>query len=344
MSVDREPLVSVLTPVHNGALYIKECIESVLAQSYSRWEYIILNNCSTDGTLEIAQEYACRDKRIRVLSNDGLLAIIANHNKAFRQVSPISKYCKVVSADDWIFPDCLAKMVELAEAHPSVGLVGSYQLSGTGSRWNEWRVRWTEIPYPSTVVPGRVICRLHLFGGGYVFGSPTSLLYRADLVRAEDHFYPNSSAEADTSACYRCLKNADFGFVHQVLSYERVHANQMSEESRRLNAYEPSRLADLMEYGGEWLSPKEIERRREEILETYYGFLASHVFRRSPGDFWDYHRKRLSDTGNPFSKARLARAVVAKLLNLLLNPKQSVEKLLARGGGRRGPLVETLEQ
>src|ERR1700722_6944965 len=128
MDVREQPLVSVVTPVFNGEAYLAECIESVLAQSYSNWEYIIVNNASTDGTLRIAEEYAARDRRIRVHSNDELLPIIANHNKAFSLISTEGKYCKVVSADDWISPECLSRMVMLAEANPTVGLVGSYQL------------------------------------------------------------------------------------------------------------------------------------------------------------------------------------------------------------------------
>lgn len=336
MSVHDQPLVSVVTPVYNGAQYLRECIESVLAQTYSNWEYTIVNNCSTDGTLAIAEEYAERDKRIRVYSNDSLLDIIANHNRAFRLLSPDSKYCKVVSADDWLFPECLTKMVSVAEANPSVGIVGSYQLSGGGPDWRRWRVRGGEMPYPSTVTPGREVCRLQMLGGPYVFGNPTSSLYRSDLVRAQDSFYPNSTAEADKSACYKCLQDSDFGFVHQVLSYERVHAKQMTEECRTLNTYVSSDLRDLLEYGRNYLTAEEIDRRLKEIIGNYYRFLAGSVFRRRDKAFWNYHKKRLDDLGHPFSNITLTKAVCVTLLDLklldllLLNPKQMVGKILRR--------------
>jgi len=60
MKTHAQPLVSVLTPVYNGKEFLAECIERVLAQAYSNWEYIIVNNCSKDRTLEIALEYAKR--------------------------------------------------------------------------------------------------------------------------------------------------------------------------------------------------------------------------------------------------------------------------------------------
>ena len=64
------PLVSVVTPVYNGETTLCECIESVLAQTYPNWNYVIVDNCSTDRTHDIAQEYAVKDARIRVHRND----------------------------------------------------------------------------------------------------------------------------------------------------------------------------------------------------------------------------------------------------------------------------------
>ncbi|HWO28227.1 MAG TPA: glycosyltransferase family A protein, partial [Candidatus Acidoferrum sp.] len=120
MNLHEEPLVSVLTPVYNGEEFLAECIESILNQSYKNFEYLIVNNCSTDRTLEIALDYAKEDRRIRVHDNREFLGVIANHNLAFSLISPAATYCKVVSADDFIFSECLVRMVELAERNPSV--------------------------------------------------------------------------------------------------------------------------------------------------------------------------------------------------------------------------------
>ena len=57
MTDNIDPLVSVVTPVYNGGKFLRECIESVLSQTYQNFEYIILNNSSTDDTLEIAEDY-----------------------------------------------------------------------------------------------------------------------------------------------------------------------------------------------------------------------------------------------------------------------------------------------
>lgn len=327
MSTVSEPFVSIITPVYNGEAYLKECIESVLAQTYSNWEYIIVNNCSTDGTLGIAEEYSRRDTRIRVHSNDSLLPIIANHNHAFHLISPESKYCKVVSADDWVYPECLARMVALAEANPSVGVVGSYQLSGGGGKWY---LRTYGLPYSSIVVSGSEISRAHLLGTLDVLGDPTSSLYRADLVRRTDSFFPNPTAEADVSAIYECLRVSDFGFVHQVLSFERLHPEQISTTSKRLNAYLSSKIGDVRTYGPYFLTSEQAEKRINDLTNLYYDYLALSAIHFRDLRFWTYHREKLKEIGRPLNSIKLAKAISAKILDLLLNPKDTSGKLLRR--------------
>jgi len=321
------PLVSIVTPVHNAEPYLAECIESVLKQTYKNWHYVMVNNCSTDSSLEIARRYANQDSRISVLSNPAFVGLIENHNIAVQRISPNSRYCKVVSADDWLFPECLSRMVEFAEANPSVGIVNSYQLSGGGG---DWKVRWDEIAYPSPVTPGREICRSQLLGGPYVFGTPTSSLYRADLVRARPRFYPHLLPHADTSACYECLRKSDFGFVHQILSFERIHANTISAECKKIRTLESAILRNLIAYGPVYLTEQEYKARLKQVLAAYYGSLAVGFFNFSNLEYWRYHHRDLTQLGFRCFGFALTKAIVAKFLNLVLNPKQTADKILRR--------------
>ncbi len=326
MSSRQEPFVSVLTPVYNGEDFLAECIESVLSQTYGNFEYIIVNNRSTDRSLEIALEYAKKDSRIRVHNNEKFVGVIENHNIAFSLMSPSAKYCKVVSADDYIFSDCLMKMVQLAEANPSVGIVGSYQLSGD-------QVRWQGFKYPKNVFPGHEICRRIFLGDdkSFGFGSPTSIMYRADLVRSSKAFYPNPSPHADTSACFEHLRNSSFGFVYQVLCYERTHAATQTSKSKEIERYASAYLSDLIHYGPLYLSKGELDCQVQKLLKTYHRFLAVDYFVgfRSKA-FWDYHRSRLEELGYPLSRFSLFRAGFSALLEEVLNPGQSIKKLRKR--------------
>jgi glycosyltransferase involved in cell wall biosynthesis len=327
MSACDEPLVSVVTPVYNGAAYLAECIESVIKQTYSNWEYIIVNNCSKDATPEIARKYARINNRIRVYDNDILVDIITNHNRAFSLICPTSKYCKVVSADDWLFPECITRMVHLAEANSSVGIVSAYQLSGGASTWY---VRTDGLPYHSSVVSGREISRASLLGTLDVLGNPTSNLYRADLIRTSGCFYPNSTAEADISACFESFKTTDFGFVHQVLSYERLHQEQITKTSKDLNAYLSSKIGDLHTYGSLYLAKDELGIRLRQLMDEYYSFLAISAVNGREKRFWQYHKRRLNELGYELDYVRMGMAISAKVIDLMLNPKQTAEKIFRR--------------
>ena len=321
-----QPLISVVTPVYNGEAYLAECIESVLAQTYSNWEYIIVNNCSTDRTLEIALDYAKKDSRIRVHNNSEFLGVIANHNLAFSLISPAAKYCKVVSADDFIFSDCLLRMVEVAEASPSAGIIGSYQLSGD-------RIRWQGFQYPRAVLPGRELCRQVFLGGDkeFGFGSPTSILYRADLVRDAQEFYPNSSPHADTSACFGRLQYCDFGFVFQVLSFERIHDQTQTSESKAIDRYSSAYLSDLTNYGPYYLSKEELRRHVKKVLNSYRRSLGINYVLGSGGkEYWEYHKGRLEELGFPLTRFQLLKAAAAAALGEIVNPGRAIVRVWRR--------------
>jgi len=94
---------------------LEECLDSVLRQTYRHHEYIIVNNCSKDRSLDIALAYAKRDSRVQAHNNEKFVGVIENHNIAFSPISPAAKYCKVVSADDIIFPESIRRLVEVGE-------------------------------------------------------------------------------------------------------------------------------------------------------------------------------------------------------------------------------------
>jgi hypothetical protein len=246
-------------------------------------------------------------------------------------MSPAAKYCKVVSADDFLFPECISRLVECAEANPSAGLIGSYQLSGE-------YIRWQGFKYPKAVIPGVQLCRQIFLGDdkNFGFGTPTSLLYRADLVRASAAFYPNASPHADTSACFSSLRTSDFGFVYQVLSYEHTHQSTQSFWSAQINRYASARLNDLMEYGPFYLSNKEQQQEIKKALDDYHRFLAINWLIGSRNkEFWNYHQTRLRELGYPLRPFPLVKAATFSILREILNPEQAIRKLWARISSRR---------
>ena len=319
MSGSHQPLVSVVTPAYNGEKYIAECIESVLGQTYENWEYVVVDNCSTDRTLEIANAHAKKDPRIRVHNNSEFLKIIPNWNHALRQISPESKYCKIVHADDWLFPECIERMVAVAEQHPTVGLVGAYRLRGT-------QIKCVGLPYSVTVISGREVCHATFRRDYYLFGSPTSTLIRADLIRRRETFYNEHNLHADLEACFDVLQESDFGFVHQLLTTTRVHEETHSQTFvQRYATIVLGRLTVLKKYGRVYCNNEEYRKYLNEALDRYYRHMAVSFFRLRGREFWRYQRKRLEEIGIRFSTARLMSATSLQFIDLALNPKMTVE-------------------
>ncbi|UVT17874.1 MAG: glycosyltransferase family 2 protein [Nitrospira sp.] len=322
-SQDPQPLVSVLTPVYNGEEYLAECIESVLAQTYRNWEYVIVNNRSTDRTLVIAEQYAEKDKRIRIHNNSEFVGCDQNGNIAFRQIAPESKYCKMVHADDWLFAECIEQMVELAEAHPTVAIVGAYGLR------NEW-VSWDGIPHGTTVMTGREICRNTFLGGPYVFGSPTSTLICCDEVRKRPVFYNEANRHCDVEICFDILRDRDFGFVHQVLTFTREHIQAESTFSKRFGTDYIATLEHLTKYGRNYLSDEELDQCFRIRWKKYYEFLGGKLLHGVDSGFWQFQRNELGRLGYQLNYGEVAKPVVTELIDLVLNPLKTYRRVAAK--------------
>lgn len=313
-----QPLVSIVTPVHNGAKYIRECIESVLRQTYDNFEYVVMENRSTDGTLEIVQEYAERDPRIRVFAPDELVGPDPNANRAVAKIDPASRYVKIVHADDWLYPECVERMVELAELHPSVGVVGAYRLEET-------RVTLDGLPPSLSVVSGRDVCRSSLLGRpwGYLFGSPTSTLLRAELVRERERLYPEDNPlQSDWEVCYQLLETSDFGFVHQVLTFTRRHNEAVSRRYWRTGAELPGQIRLLMTYGPIYLTRAEYERKLAVLLFQYARFFGSRLPRFANVDFRRNQAKELRRMQAGIAPSQVVRGVGRELAHLWSRQRQ----------------------
>jgi glycosyltransferase involved in cell wall biosynthesis len=323
VSGPQAPLVSLVTPVYNGGEYLRECIESVRAQTYTNWRYVIVNNFSADDTLEIARHYAALDPRISVSNNAAFLPIVPNHNHALSLIDPHSVYCKPVMADDWLYPECLEKLVACALARPSVGLVCSSALTGTDRILFD---RLAATNSPTTYLSGREAARAGLLQEGYFFGSPTTMLIRTDLIRKRPLFYNPENLQADEEACYDILRECDFAFVHQVLAYVRTHARSYTSATYYMFTMPSSHVYALARYGRAYLSEEEFTRRMDERLQQYYARLALGAVERRGKEFWAYHRHLLELIGAPLDRMKLAGAIATHVGRVLVSPTS-----LARG-------------
>lgn len=127
-------LVSIITPCHNSAKFIRDCIESVIAQSYQNWEMLITDDGSTDNSKSIIMQYARKDKRIKLYE----LAVSSGSPAAPRNVSIMNAkgdWIAFLDSDDIWLPDKLSDQLEFAQKN-NHSIVYSYyeKMSGTGLR------------------------------------------------------------------------------------------------------------------------------------------------------------------------------------------------------------------
>jgi glycosyltransferase involved in cell wall biosynthesis len=315
--IDR-PLVSIVTPVYNGATYLAECIKSVIAQTYQNWEYTILDNCSTDNSLVIAKQYSVSDSRIRVIAADEFLQIIPNHNRALQQISPASKYCKVVFADDWLYPQCLSEMVRVAESDESIGLVGGYTTNGEAVLWHG---------PPARCSSGREVCRKMLLGGQFVLGTMSSLLIRSKVVRENSPFFNSDNLHADTEACYSVLRDWNYGFVHQVLTFSRPRPHSTGEFAKDFDVISLGAYGAILRHGPVFLSDDEFCSQQRRWRWDYHRVLAVNALRLRGMGFWQYHRDALRKFDQRIHYGYLTLAVFYELARKVLNPVKAASSV-----------------
>lgn len=330
---DQRPTISVVTPVHNTEEYLEQCIASVLAQTRTDFEYLIIENCSDDGSGEIADRFAAEDSRIRVIRTPELLPQVENYNFALSHISNHSRYTKICQADDWLYPRCLEEMVALGDTYRSVGLIGAYSISGS-------RLTNVGLPAETSVVPGREAAALHLRDRIFLFGSATTVMYRSDLVRARVPFYAVGRLHEDTEACLELLESSDFGFVHQVLSYCREQNESITAAAADLLPEAIDRVIAVKEHGPRHLDTEDQRAAEAWAIDEYYRSLARRVLRGlivpANDRFWDYQRRGLGLVGERIERRRLARAIVAAVAVAALSPLDLLQKLPALGRRRLG--------
>lgn len=170
------PRVSVCIPTYLGEAYIGEAINSVLAQDYSDFELLIINDCSPDRTKAVVAGY--QDRRIRYLENPTNLGPEGNWNRCLEEAR--GHYIKLLPHDDTLAVDCLSRQVEVLEAFASVALVFcSRRIIDSRGRVIALRT------YPRArrgLIPGEKAMRNCIRHGTNVIGEPGGVLFRKSLM------------------------------------------------------------------------------------------------------------------------------------------------------------------
>jgi len=314
--------VSVVTPVYNTAEYLAECITSVLSQTRGDFEYLIVDNASTDGSGEIAEEFAKHDARIRVVHFEKHLPQIPNYNRALRLTEPTARFCKIAQADDVLLPRCLEDMLSVAETDHGITLVGAYCILQN-------YVFLDGLDFYERVIDGVELCRRYMLGGPFIFGNPTSHLYRMIDIQESPNFYSESSPIADADAAVRLLLRGKFGFVHQTLSFSRRTNDSISTRNKDYDIDTLTRRMILEMYGGYCLDSSTLKTLRRRWSGRHNRVLAEGWLFRYGHPFWDLHSAGLAEAGLKISWFRVFGAFLVVVLRYFANLEGTIRRLAA---------------
>jgi glycosyltransferase involved in cell wall biosynthesis len=178
------PLVSVVMPVYNGGRYLPEAIESILNQTFSHFELIIIDDGSIDNSWDILTTYAAQDSRIVLSRNPENIKLIKTLNRGLSLAR--GQYIARMDADDISLPERLERQVAYLQRHPEVGLLGTgyYRLNDEGKRslrqppLTDTEIRW-KLLFGNIWCHPSIMFRSQLFETG-------ELVYRL-FTHAEDY-------------------------------------------------------------------------------------------------------------------------------------------------------------
>ena len=208
------PAITVLMPVYNAELYLKDAIESVLEQEFTDFEFIIINDGSTDSSEEIIKSYA--DPRIKYYKNEINLKLITTLNKGFDLAT--GKYIARMDADDFSMPHRLQLQFEFMERNPEVGLCGT----GFESLTDEI------ISGVALYAPDHeTICFTHLYQIHLIHGT---CMFRTAVLRAHSlYFNPDFSHAEDYELWSRISMVTKLANIQHVLYKIRFHPQKVSK-------------------------------------------------------------------------------------------------------------------
>jgi glycosyltransferase involved in cell wall biosynthesis len=236
------PKVSVVMCVYNGELCLREAIDSILNQTFKDFEFIIVDDGSTDGTPGILEACAKQERRIRLLRNASNLGLIPSLNNGLQVAC--GEYVARQDADDVSLPNRLVLQVQFLDKHPEIGVLGTWMtnVDETGRRV-VWKtptshavIRWSLL-FSTSMAHASVMMRRSLLDGDTTF--------RPEMLHAEDYdFWSRLSEKAKLANLPECLylrreHELRVSVRHQKKQEETVKA-VMYENIRKLLGQEPN--------------------------------------------------------------------------------------------------------
>lgn len=243
-------MVSICIPTYNGAQYLEACLDSVLIQTYIDIEILLVDDGSTDATVEILERYAASDQRIRLVRNEHNFGLVGNWNRCIELAH--GEWIKFVFQDDLLEPDCLAKMVaarQVGDLFVACGRKFDFEPQTTPEVREFYLIHKRFI---DDLYAGKQFLSALEFAdlavdriGSNLVGEPTVTLLHRSVFERFGLFNENLIMSCDLEYWTRIGIHTGIRFVPEDLAVFRVHGQATSATNRRDRQYRMNVLDSL---------------------------------------------------------------------------------------------------
>lgn len=215
-----DPFVSILLPVYNGEQYLTEALDSVLSQSYTHFELLIINDASTDNTQDILDAYAGKDNRITLYNNGSNFGVAKSLNILLKQAK--GSYIARIDADDIWLPGKLEKQIIYLESHPGIYLLGTAKQTideqGKLLKGKEKSIFSPE-DIKKNILKGNLFCH-------------SSVVFRREILDTIGYYNENYKNTEDYEYWLRVISTFKVEIFPEVLTCYRLHRKMIFYKKR----------------------------------------------------------------------------------------------------------------
>ena len=208
-----QPLVSIVVPVYNAERFIHDTVETVLNQTYTNWELLLVDDCSTDSSVELIKPYLAKEKRIKLLKNEINSGAAISRNKGIDVA--IGRYIAFLDADDLWVTSKLEKQVDFMKRMDCSFSFTGYEFANAAGEPNGKKVH-----VPATITYKQALRNTTI--------STITVMFDMSVITKQDILMPDIKSE-DTATWWKVLKIIKHAYgIDEVLSLYRRHGQTQS--------------------------------------------------------------------------------------------------------------------
>ena len=217
--------ILVFVPTYNSEKYLRQCLDSVLQQTFQDWQCVISDDASTDKSVEIAREYEKIDSRFKVLTHEKNVGAANNWNRAKENNNSFAT--KILCADDYLLKDALTEQLDILHKNQTAIVFSErYIVFPSGKKLHP------RLPKYASNISFNDAFKFYINLGRNIFGEPVTALFRTDLFVKSEGFYPKFEYSLDTSGYMAIARGHDVTFDNYVVGVFRVSKSQWSHKLR----------------------------------------------------------------------------------------------------------------